>query len=129
MKTRIQSSRATLWLLAVNAGAAILLSGCATHDEHSYNKDFNQDLKTRPKYFIGDEDADHFRIYVHQGVASTTPDRVLDTKTCATAVAQSECARLGWQKWHMDYIQEKDQGWMHVVIANVKRESDTSGSQ
>jgi hypothetical protein len=56
---------------------------------------------------------------VHQGVVSTRPERVLDDKTAASAVAKRECQRLGWDKWRMDYIQEKDQGWMHVVIVNL----------
>ncbi len=128
MKKKILSCRAPLWLLAINAGVAILLSGCASPEEHSYNKDFNEDLSTKPKYYITDQDDHHFRIVVHQGVNSTKPDRVLDVRTAASAVAKSECARLGWQKWHMDYIQEKDQGWMHMVVAEVKREPNDPGA-
>jgi hypothetical protein len=127
MKTKIQLCRAPLWLLAINTGVAVLLNGCATHDEHSFNKDYNENLATQPQYFIGKEDDHHFVIKVHQGVPAKTEDRVLDVKTAATAVAKSECDRLGWQKWHLDYIQEKDQGWMHVVIANVTREPNDQG--
>jgi hypothetical protein len=127
MKNMIQLRQAPLWLLAVNAGVAMLLSGCASPDEHAYNQDFNDNLATQPKYFIKDEDNHHFKIYVHQGVATTTANRVLDVKTAATAVAKSETAKLGWQKWHMDYIQERDQGWMHVVVADVKREPNDPG--
>ena len=39
------------------------------------------------------------------------------------AGAASEAKRRGWQNWDLGYIQERDQGWMHVVIADVARKN------
>jgi hypothetical protein len=114
--------RWTLWLLSVNATIAVLFIGCATPQQHSFNQDFGQSLPTRPMYYIHDEDDKHFLITVHQGTPSPLPERTINVKEAATGVAQAECQRLGWEKWKMDYIQERDQGWMHIVIAEVTRE-------
>lgn len=104
------------------AATAIFLSGCATPDEHSFNTDYGQFLVTAPKYYIEDESDDHFKIVVHQGKPSEGAERVLDVKSAATDIAKSEALRLGWERWQLNYIQEKDQGWMHVVVAKVRRE-------
>jgi hypothetical protein len=121
MKNSI-ASRATLGLLSAGAGLVVLFSGCSTPNEYSYNEEFHENLLTQPKYYIKDEDDRHFKIVVHQGSPSTEANRVIDQKQAATAVARAEAQRLGWDKWHLDYIQERDQGWMHVVIAKVTRE-------
>ena len=120
------------WLISINTAVAlVLLTGCATPVEHSYNQDFGQNLVTSPKYYIRDENDDRFKIVVHQGKpASDKPDsssggRVEDVKTAASEVAMTEVQRLGWQRWQFNYIQEKDQGWMHMVVAEVKREQFT----
>ena len=105
--------------------AAVLVlagAGCASPDQHSFNQDFNDHLPVNPTYYIHDEDANRFLITVNQGSPSTEPERVIDLKQAATTVAKSECQRLGWDKWEIDYIQERDQGWMHIVIAKVTRE-------
>jgi len=109
-------------LASVLAGSLILFSGCASPDESSYNSEYRENLATDPKYYIKDETDTHFRIVVHQGSPSTLGDRVSDSKQAATDVAKSECLRLGWGKWHLDYVQERDQGWMHIVVAEVTRE-------
>jgi hypothetical protein len=44
-------------------------------------------------------------------------------KEVATTVAASEAKRRGWQNWNLDYIQERDEGWMHIVIADVGRKN------
>ena len=120
MKNSIKSNVA-LALMSMSAGVAVLLSGCATTPEtHSYNQDFGENLVTNPKYYIKDADDKHFLIVVNQGSPTTSAARVSDVKTAATGVARSETKRLGWEKWDLNYIQEKDQGWMHVVIAEVK---------
>jgi hypothetical protein len=128
MKTEVLLRRASGWLLTINltmVAAAMVIGGCASPKETSFNPEFGEDLATQPKYYIHDENDQHFLITVHQGVVSTRPERLLDVKTAATAVAKKECQRLGWDKWRMDYIQEKDQGWMHVVIVNVTRDTKT----
>lgn len=73
-------------------------------------------------YRIHDEDGNRFFITVNQGSPSDAAERVSDEKVAATAVAKAECQRIGWQKWDVNYIQERDQGWMHIVIAKVTRD-------
>ena len=114
--------RWSLCLLSINAAVAILLSGCATSNEHSFNNDFNEKLPTKPMYVIEDKDANHYTITVHQGTPSTGAERVIDVKEAASTVATSESHRRGWEKWQVNYIQERNQGWMRVVVAEVKRE-------
>ena len=111
------------WLLAATAALALLAGGCATQEEHSYNKDFGETLPAQPMYAISDENDQHFTIRLHQGVPMTGAGRVLNVKEAASAVAKAECSRLGWKKWQMNFIQEKDQGWMHVLVAKVDRET------
>jgi|SRR5450756_827189 len=117
------SLRSASSLLAINAAIAVLLSGCATPDEHSYNKDFGENLPAQPIYSIQHEDDQHFILKVHQGVPLNGAARTLNVKEAASGVAKAECERLGWKKWDLNYIQEKDQGWMHVVVAKVNRET------
>jgi hypothetical protein len=98
---------------------AVLAAGCATHDERSYNQDFNQNLPASPNYAIENIDDTHFRVTVHQGSPLLGTQRVIYVKAAATAVADTEARRRGWQNWDVDYIQERDKGWMHIVIADV----------
>ena len=110
------------WWLSVNAAVAVLISGCASPEQHSFNQDFGENLPTRPKYYIQDENDRHFTITVHQGTPSTGAERVINAKEAASTVAKAECQRLGWEKWQLNYIQERDLGWMHIVVAKVMRE-------
>ena len=110
-----------LCLLAINAAAVVLSGGCATQEEHSYNADFGEALPVKPMYYIYDENDQRFRINVHQGTPSNGSERVLNIKEAATAIAKAESKRLGWEKWELNYIREDNQGWMHVVIAEVTR--------
>jgi len=110
------------WLLSVNAAALVLLGGCATSREHSFNGDFNASLPTQPRYFISNEDARHFRIHVQQGTPSTGAERDIDVKEAASTIARAECQKRGWKKWRLDYIQQRNQGWMRVVITEITRE-------
>jgi hypothetical protein len=119
-KTNQLSWAHCLW--PISMAIAVLCSGCATSNEHSFNQDYNDNLSVNPKYRIHDEDGNKFLITVDQGSPSKEADRVSDVKVAATTVAKTECQRLGWQRWDLNYIQERDQGWMHVVIAEVKRE-------
>ena len=121
MKNSITFGAASRWA-SIGAGMAILLSGCATPTDRSFNHDFGEELPTKPEYCIKDEGEKHFTIVVHQGTPSTEADRVINLKEAATTIARAETQRLGWEKWHLDYIQERDQGWMHIVIAKVTRE-------
>jgi hypothetical protein len=109
-----------LGLLPIIVAAVIFFSGCAT-PEHSFNGDYNENLPVSPRYYIHDENADHFLITVHQGKPSNGAERVINVKEAASTIAKAEGKRLGWEKWDLNYIQERDQGWMHVVIAEVTR--------
>jgi hypothetical protein len=120
---KINSFRWTLRILLVNATLAILAAGCATQDERSYNQDFNQNLPTSPKYVIENIDDTHFKVTVHQGSPLEGPQRVIYVKQVASTVAESEAKRRGWSNWDLNYIQERDQGWMHIVIAYVTRKN------
>jgi hypothetical protein len=111
----------TLGLFSVNAAIAVLLAGCATHD-HSFNNDFGESLPAKPMYSITDEKDDHFKIDIRQGTTANAPERVINLKEAATTIAKAEAQRLGWEKWELNYIDERDQGWMHIVIAEVKRQ-------
>jgi hypothetical protein len=113
----------TLWLLLLNVALAVLATGCATHDEKSYNQDFNQNLPTSPKYFIENIDDTHFKVTVHQGSPLTGTQRDTSVKEVASTVAATEAKRRGWKNWDLNYIQERDQGWMHIVIAEVTRKN------
>ena len=115
--------RRTLRLLLLNAALAVLAAGCATHNERSYNQDFNQNLPTSPKYSIANVDDTHFQITVHQGSPAPGTQRIIYVKEVVSAVAANEARRRGWQNWDLGYIQERDQGWMHIVIAEVARKN------
>ena len=101
----------------------VLTAGCATHNERSYNEDFNQNLPTSPRYAIGNVDDTHFQVTVHQGSALSGPQRIVFVKEVASTVAATEARRRGWKNWDLNYIQDRDQGWMHIVIANVTRKN------
>ena len=115
--------RRTLRLLLLNAALAVLAAGCATRNERSYNQDFNQNLPTSPNYAIENVDDTHFRVTVHQGSPSPGTQRIIHVKEVASTVAATEAKRRGWQNWDLDYIQERDKGWMHIVIADVTRKN------
>src|ERR1700743_546439 len=109
MKKTPFSCRPASTFLAVNAVAAFLLTGCATPEQHSFNKDFGEDLPAKPQYHISDETDNRFKITVDQGAPSTDANRLIDVKEAASKVAQAESQRLGWEKWQLNYIQERDQ--------------------
>ena len=115
--------RRTLRLLLVNAALVVLAAGCATQNERSYNQDFNQNLPTSPNYTIENVDDTHFQVIVHQGSPLPGTQRIIYVKEVASAVAGTEAKRRGWQNWDLGYIQERDQGWMHIVIADVTRKN------
>jgi hypothetical protein len=115
--------RRTLRLLLLNATLVVLAAGCATQNERSYNQDFNQNLPTSPNYTIENVDDTHFHVIVHQGSPLPGTQRIIFVKEVASTVAATEAKRRGWQNWDLGYIQERDQGWMHIVIADVTRKN------
>ena len=115
--------RRTARLLLFNAAFLVLAAGCATHNERSFNQDYNQDLPTSPNYIIENIDDTHFQVTVHQGSPLPGTQRVIYVKQVASTVAATEAKRRGWQNWNLGYIQDRDQWWMHVVIADVTRKN------
>jgi hypothetical protein len=109
------------WLMSVSA-AVVLLNGCAAPQEHSFNSDFKESLPTQPMYNISDEDAQHFRINVHQGTPSTGAEHTIDVREAASTIAKAESQKRGWEKWQLNYIQQRNQGWMRIVVVEVTRE-------
>jgi hypothetical protein len=116
---RKNSWKWAMGLLSVNAAWVLVTAGCATHEEQSFNQNYNQNLPTAPKYYIQDVSEDHFKIKLHQGIPDSGAGRVIDLKQAATAVARDEARRRGWGDWQLDYISERDQGWMHTAVADV----------
>jgi hypothetical protein len=114
--------RWTIRLLLLNATLVLLATGCATSDR-SFNQDFNQNLPTSPNYAIENVNDTDFHVIVRQGTALKGTDRVIYVKQAASAVAESEAKRRGWKNWDLNYIQERDAGWMHIVIADVTRKN------
>lgn len=112
-----------LHLLRLNLALAVLAAGCATHEMHSYNQDFNQSLPGAPNYYIENLDDNHFKLTVSQGTFLPGPDRIIYVKPAASIVAGSEAKRRGWSDWDLNYVQDRDSGWMRVVIGEVTRKN------
>jgi hypothetical protein len=126
MKTNIIKIGRQTWmpgLLIISAVLVMSGAGCATHNERSYNQDFGQTLPAAPKYAIENIDNSHFKLVLHQGIPEVGPGRVTDMKNAAPVIAGTEAKRRGWANWQLDYIQERDQGWMHILIAVVTRKN------
>jgi hypothetical protein len=120
---KLNQFRWPLRLLSLNAALVVLATGCATHQTHSYNQDYNQNLPTAPKYYIKNIDDNEFKVTVQQGSPLPGTQRDTAEKQVAAAVAETEAKNRGWKNWDINYIQERDQGWMHIVIAEVTRKN------
>jgi hypothetical protein len=119
----------TIRLLLLNATLVLLATGCATTNERSFNQDFNQNLPTSPNYAIENVNDTDFHVVVHQGTALKGTDRVIYVKQAASAVAASEAKNRGWKNYDLNYVQEYDQGWMHVVVADITRKNAVETTQ
>lgn len=120
MKTNPPLRTLSLWLFTV----VLVLAGfgCATHEQYSFNANFNQSLPTAPNYYIEDQGASEFTVTVSQGHPSSGQERITDVKRAATAVAEYEAKRRGWHNWRLDYIYQRNEGWMYVAKAKVVRQ-------
>ena len=105
------------------AALAVFSSGCATHEEHSFNDDFNQSLPTSPKYFIEDVNTNHFTVTVLQGKPMASEERIIHVKRAASTVAETEAKRRGWENWQLEYVRQGSQGWMFTAKADVVRKN------
>ena len=113
-----------LRVFLLNAAVLVLATGCATQpEERSFNQDYGQNLPVAPKYYIENMDDTHFKLTVLQGSPLKGPERVSYMKEAAAAVAETEAKRRGWTGWDLNLIQERDQGWMHVMIGVVTRKN------
>lgn len=112
-------------LVSVNAAVMILAAGCATRDEQSFNDNYNQDSPAAPKYTIDDIAPDRFKVRMHQGApmmgsSDMNPARITYMKQAMNTVVTDEARRRGWGNWDLRYIQERDSGWMHILVADVR---------
>ncbi|MGA2802310.1 MAG: hypothetical protein ABSE97_08100 [Verrucomicrobiota bacterium] len=119
---KINQLRWTIRLLLLNVTLALLATGCAT-PTGSYNQDFHQNLPTSPNYAIENVNDTDFHVIVHQGTALKGSDRIIYVKQVASAVAENEAKNRGWKNYDLNYVQEYDQGWMHVVVADITRKN------
>ena len=97
--------------------------GCASEDLRSYNADYGQHLDCAPKYSIESVDDNDFKVHMMQGSPSTGPGRIIYMKQATREVAATEAKRRGWQNWDVNYVEDLDRGWMHVLVAEVSRKS------
>ena len=109
--------------LLFTAALAVFSSGCATHEEHSFNNDFNQQLPTAPMYYVEDVNTNHFTVTVLQGKPMASEERILHVKRAASAVAETEAKRRGWENWQLEYVRQGSQGWMFTAKADVVRKN------
>jgi hypothetical protein len=112
-------------LLLFSAAVLLLAAGCATQGSNvrSYNADYGQNIACSPQYSIENVDDTHFKVHITQGSPAKGPDRVIYMKQAARAVADTEAKRRGWQSFDLNYSQDQDQGWMHVLVADVVRKN------
>ena len=110
-----------LGLLFLSSIVAFLVAGCATPTK-SFNKDFNENSPIEPKYAIDNVNDREFKIRVFQGSPLTGPQRIVYMKEAASAISDSEAKRRGWEQWQLNYIQERDQGWEHILVGEVIRQ-------
>ncbi len=106
-------------LVLFNA-ALLVAAGCAT-SKRSYNDDYGQNLPTSPKYVVENQNDSHFKITVTQGSPATGAQRAIYLKEAAATIAKTEATKRGWQSWDIDYIQERDNGWQHIIVGEVTR--------
>ena len=102
---------------------ALFSSGCATHEEHSFNDDFNQSLPTAPKYVIENVNENKFTVTGRQGQPMKSEARIIHVKRAVAAVAETEAKRRGWENWQLEYVRQGDTGWMFVAKAEVVRKN------
>ena len=83
-----------------------------------------ENFPPQPNYAIDKMDDTHFKIRLFQGTPSPEdlPVTVNYMKRAVKIIADAEAKRRGWQDWEVNYIQERNQGWMHVLVAVVIRD-------
>jgi hypothetical protein len=113
---------AAKWIFPPALAAIVFIgSGCATQRENSYNQDFNQSLTSAPTYLVSPINDDKFKINVNQGKVVSDGARLSDVREAAHVIAKREAMKRGWENWDVNFIREANDGWMHVVVAEVRR--------
>jgi hypothetical protein len=112
-----------LRLALLSAILMLLVPGCAA-PTRSFNQDYGENFPPQPNYAIDKMDDTHFKIRLFQGTPSPEdlPVTVNYMKRAVKIIADAEAKRRGWQDWEVNYIQERNQGWMHVLVAVVIRD-------
>lgn len=109
--------------VVLSAVLVLLSADCATPTK-SFNQDYSENFPPQPKYAIDNMDDTHFKIRLYQG--TPMPEQratcVMYMKKAVWTIANDEAKRRGWQQWEVNYVQERDQGWMHILVAVVIRD-------
>jgi hypothetical protein len=117
------NAKRMLWPVLLSVTLMILAAGCATPTK-SFNQDYNENFPPQPKYAIDNVDDTHFKIRLYQGtpMPEQRADCVMYMKKAIWTIANDKGKRRGWQQWEVNYIQERDNGWMHVLVCVVIRD-------
>jgi hypothetical protein len=111
------------WPVLLSVVLVILAAGCSTPTK-SFNRDYNENIPPQPNYAIDNVNDTHFKIRLYQG--TPMPEQravcVMYMKKAVWTIANDEGKRRGWQQWEVNYIQERDDGWMHVLVCVVVRD-------
>jgi hypothetical protein len=116
---KIKANRIFL-VLFLNTILVLLAAGCAT-PTHSFNQDFNEKSPVEPTYLIDNMNDTEFKIRVYQGTPMKGPQRIIYMREAASTISDTEAKRRGWEQWQLNYIQERDQGWQHILVGEVIR--------
>jgi hypothetical protein len=112
-----------LWSVLFSVIFTVLAVGCVTATK-SFNRDYNENIPPQPNYAIDNVDDRHFKIRLSQG--TPMPEQravcVMYMKKAIWTIANNEGKRRGWQQWEVNYIQERDQGWQHILVCVVIRD-------
>jgi len=112
-----------LWSILFSVIFTVLAVGCATATK-SFNQDYNENIPPQPNYAIDNVNDTHFKIRLYQGTPMPEQHAVCVEymKKAIWTIANDEGKRRGWQQWEVNYIQERDDGWMHVLVCVVIRD-------
>lgn len=121
MKSLMRCKAGNLARLAIFI-IAVALSSCATYGEKdltSFNRQFQRDLPTSPRYRLESVTQTEFLMTVHQGSALISPGHVRASYlvTAARIVAEDACAQRQHDVTDFQWQQDGDSGWVSVRVA------------
>lgn len=109
--------------ILVSLIALTLLNGCATFGEkdlRSFNKDYDQNLPTSPKYIVKYKTQTTYNIVIHQGAPLfNTPGYVRAgyLSQAGRIIAEDKCTKQGLELERFEVDQVGDSGWVHIIGA------------